>query len=318
MATEENEDLKLTEQQDGSVVVGDEPPPQEEDTGEDESLKANDDSHGDEEGHAEESAEEAEARKERNRQRRKESKERRNEYVEGLKRQIAARDAELQAMNERLSVVERKSSGSEMAQLDHAEKEAAQYYNHFKALNQQAIEQANGAVATDAQEKMFAAAQRLQQIKNIRAAMSQRQQQPAPLDPRLQSHAEGWMEKNNWYDPSGKDEDSSMVLAIDSRLAQEGWNPTTPHYWEELQRRVDKFLPHKANSGYNRPQGQRSAPRVPVAGSGRESASSNTNGSYRLSAERVQALKEAGLWDDPKQRADMVKRYQQLDKEARQ
>lgn len=323
MATED--ELKLHQQQDGSVVVGD-PPPTVEDPPpeEDAALGAagqddDDDAPLREEAAPDtETAEEREARTERNRRMRQESKTRRKEYVERLKRELAARDSIINEMNQRLAVVERKSSGSEMAQLETAEREAMNIYNHFKATNQQAIEQANGAAATDAQEKMFAAAQRIQQIQNIKRAMGQRQQQAAPLDPRLINHAQEWMERHSWYDPSGGDDDSAMVLSIDHQLAKQGWDPTTPQYWDELSKRVQKYIPHKGEKGYNRGAGSARSPHVPVAGSGRESGGgASSNSRYVLSPERVQAMKDAGMWDDPKSRADMIARYQQMDKEQR-
>jgi len=147
--------------------------------------------------------------------------------------------------------------------------------------------------------------------------MQQRQQAPAPLDPRLKNHAESWMQKNTWYDPSGNDEDSAVVLSIDNRLAAQGWDPTTPQYWEELESRVKKYLPHKVTSGYNKPANVGNRPKVPVAGSSRESSTSTTNTSYRLSPERVQAMKDAGIWDDPKSRAEAIRSYQHFDKEQR-
>ena len=311
MTEEVKDDVHLDEE--GNVV---ETPPvaeQQDDPQEDERLNDSEQDDGEEEGHAEETAEETEARKERNRQRRQESKQRRKDYVESLKRELAARDRIINEMNSRLSTVERKSTGSEMAQLENAEREAVQAYNYFKDINAKAIEQANGQVAIEAQEKMFQARQRLQQLQGIKQAMSRRQAAPQPLDPRLVNHAQDWMERNKWYDPSGRDEDSEIALTIDRRMAQEGWDPTTPEYWQELDSRVKRYLPHRAKSGYNRNNtgGSRSAP--PVAGSGRESTSSK--GTYKLSSDRVQALKDAGLWDDPKQRAEAIKRFQQYDKE---
>ena len=304
----QEDDIHLDEE--GNVV---EPPKAEEPPQEDERIVENETDDGDEEtGHAEETEEEAEARKERNRQRRAESKNRRKEYVESLKRELSARDRIINEMNQRLATVERKSTGSEMAQLENAEKEAVQAYNYFKDINAKAIEQANGQVAIEAQEKMFQARQRLQQLQGIKQAMTKRQAAPQPLDPRLVNHAQDWMSKNQWYDPNGKDEDSAIALTIDNRMAQEGWDPTTPEYWKELDSRVKRYLPHRVKSGYNKPNGgNRSNP--PVTGSGRESTSSK--GTYKLSAERVQALKDAGLWDDPKQRADAIKRFQSYDKE---
>lgn len=306
-----DEDLKLTEQQDGSVVVGDAPAESEE---HDESLKSTDDDHGEEQEAADESEEDAEARRERNRTRREEGKQRRKDYIESLKRELAARDSIINDLSTRVAHVERRASGGEMAQLDAAEKEAVTHYNYFREQNKLAIEQANGEAAMAAQERMFLARQRAEQIKNIKKSMVQRQQTPQPLDPRLVNHAQEWTAKHSWYDPSGADDDSAMVLSIDQKMAADGWNPTTSEYWDELSKRVEKYLPHKAKSGYNVAKNRGA---MPVTGSGRESSGGGTSTSYKLSADRVQALKDAGMWDDPAQRAAAVKRFQTFDKENR-
>jgi len=262
-----------------------------------------------------ETAEEAEARRERNRQRRKDNKTKRREYIENLHRELAARDSVINEMNQRLATVERKASGSEMAQLDNAEREAQEFYSRFKEIHAKAVEQADGKTASEATEQMLSARQRIDQIASIKKAMQQRQAAPTALDPRMVNHAKTWMSSHPWYDPSGKDEDSSLVLSIDNRLAQEGWNPTTQEYWDELETRVKKYLPHRVKQGYNQNNvSTRTQSRAPVAGSGRESTGNRAVG-YRLSAERVQALKDAGMWDDPKQRAEAIKRYQAYDKQ---
>lgn len=317
MATEEKkvEDLALHEQEDGSVVVGDpEPEVKEEETsGEDERLTQGADA--DEEGHAEETAEEAEARKERNRRRRLENKTRRKEYIESLQRELAARDSIINDLSSRVANVERSSTGNQMAQLDAAIAEAQEQYNQLRQINQQAIEQANGEVATEAQERMFAIRNRHAQLTGIKQNMLKQPQQPQPLDPRVKNHAQEWLDRNKWYDPSGSDMDSRLALTIDDQLHKEGWNPTTAEYWDELEARTKKYLPHRYNSSkdssYN---GMK--PRTPVSGGGREASSGGNNGgSYKLSHDRVQALKDAGMWEDPVKRAEAIKRFQQYDKE---
>jgi hypothetical protein len=310
-----DEDLKLNEQADGSVTVGDEPPKEEttDEGGEDERVAKSDDDHDDE--HDEDETDlSVEEKRERNRRRRAESKEKRKEYIDSLKRELSSRDRVINEMNQRLSTVERKSTGSEMAQLDNAEQEAVKAYTYFRDINAKAIEQANGAVAIEAQEKMFEARRRVEQLQGIKQAMTKRQSAPQPLDPRLINHAQSWMGKNQWYDPSGRDEDSAVTLTIDNRLAQEGWDPTTPEYWTELESRIKKFLPHRVKSGYNSTQGSGKRNPPPVSGSGRESSSSGST-SYKLSPDRVQAIKDAGAWDDPGKRAAMVKSFQAYDKE---
>lgn len=324
MTTATEEELKLNEQQDGSVVVGDpapaEPPAEtSESEAEDTRLTEDTDHDEEEQGHAEETEEEARARTERNRARRKQSKDRRKDYIEGLKRELAARDNVINELSQRMSIVERKSTGSEMAQLETAEREAKGYYDHFKKLHGQAVEQANGELAAEAMEKMMLARSRVEQINNIKTAMTKQQQPQAPaLDPRLQANATTWMDKNRWFDINGKDEDSRLTLALDQMVRDAGYLPETPQYWEELDARIKKHLPHRTNSGYNAPRNvEQRGGRAPVAGSGREISSSNKGG-YTLSAERVQAMKDAGIWDDPKQRADMIRRYQEQDKRSAQ
>ena len=318
MSTEDlKEDLPIKEEQDGSLTIGEETKVEETEETEqaDAKVKAAADE-GDEDGHDEETAEEAEARRERNRARRNQNKESRKNYIESLKRELASRDAVINDLSTRVTSVERLGQGSQMAQIDSAIKEAEQYYNHFKSVNRQAIEAADGASAVDAQEKMFAAQQRHTMLQNAKRNMTQQSNQPQPLDPRLKQHAEGWMEKNTWYDPSGADMDSDIVLKLDDRLVKEGWNPTTQEYWEELDARVKKYLPHRFNSAYNKAQGdQPSKARVPVSG-GSSSSSGAPKGTYRLSAERVNALKEAGVYDDPVKRADAIKRFQAYDKQS--
>jgi hypothetical protein len=316
MAEEQkDEELKMTEAEDGSLIVGEPPKDEPKEDEVDETLSTSDEHHEDEAAPDAETAEEAEARRVRNRERRAQNKESRKNYIESLKRELASRDAVINDLSTRVASVEQRNVGSQLAQIDSSIKEAEQYYNHFKSVNQQAIEQANGAAAVDAQEKMFAAQQRYQMLQNAKKQMSTQATKPAPLDPRLKQHAEAWMSKNEWYDPSGSDMDSDLVLKLDDRLVKEGWNPTTEEYWQELDARVKKYLPHKANSSYNKPQvNSGSKPRVPVAGSNQDS-SSGVKSSYRLSAERVQALKDAGTYDDPVKRADAIRRFQQYDKE---
>ena len=58
-------------------------------------------------------------------------------------------------------------------------------------------------------------------------------------------------------------------------------------------------------------------PRPTVAGAGRESGGADSGKTYRLSSDRVQALKDAGIWDDPKQRAEAIRRFREYDKQHR-
>ncbi len=251
---------------------------------------------------------EREAIRERRRQERQNKKLKTRERESTLRNELAARDAAIAEMQEKLAAIERRNTGSEVAQIQTAKQQAAQAYSHFKEQVRLATIAANGDAMTDAIEKMQLAQRRFDDLDRIEKAYQRQQSAPAPLDPRLKNHADNWMQKNNWYDPSGSDEDSEIMLTIDKRMAKEGWNPTTPEYWEELTKRAQKRLPHRFQ--------QRSKPKTVVSGSSRESAPSGS-GHYTLSKAHVQALKDAGMWEDPAKRAAAIKNikaYQKTNK----
>mgnify|MGYP003345758386 CR=1 FL=1 len=54
-----------------------------------------------------------------------------------------------------------------------------------------------------------------------------------------------------------------------------------------------------------------------MTSSGRDSMPSARPGEFVLSADRVNAIKEAGMWDNPKLRQKAIDRYRAWDKENR-
>lgn len=281
-----------------------------EDSGDDSSEDAggDDDDSGEDTGGTDD---EREAIRERRRKERQHRKQAQREREETLRRELQARDSIINELRAKVEGIERRGTSSELAQIENAKKQTAQEYAYFKDQIRVATEAGNGAAVADATEKMLQAQQRFSQLQGYEQTYRQRQAQPQPLDPRLVNHAQKWMESNKWYNPAGQDQDSRIALTLDQQLAQEGWDPTTPQYWQELDSRVKKYLPHRANSG----KISGTKPRSTVSGSGRDAGPRTSDKSYRLSAERVKALKDAGIWDDPKQRAEAVKRFREYDKQ---
>ena len=256
--------------------------------------------------------EEREAIRERRRNERKHRKQAQKDREDTLRRELASRDAVINEMRGKLDIIERRNSGSEIAQLENAKKQTAQAYAFFKEQISIATANGNGPAVADATEKLLQSQRKFDELTQYEKALKQRVSAPQPLDARLINHAQKWMSDNKWYDPSGKDADSHIAVTVDQRLAQEGWDPTTAEYWQELDVRIKKYLPHRINKGIMNPV----KPRSTVAGSGREASTpANKMGSYKLSAERVQALKDAGIWDNPTQRAEAVKRFRDYDKQ---
>lgn len=254
---------------------------------------------------------EREAIRERRRKERQHRKQAQREREETLRRELQARDSIINELRTKVDAIERRGNSSELAQLDTAKKQTAQAYNYFKDQIRVATEAGNGAAVADATEKMLQAQQRFNELQAYEKAYRQRSATPPPLDPRLANHAQDWMTRNRWFDPAAKDADSRVAMTLDQALAEEGWDPTTREYWQELDARVQKYLPHRATGGKMRT----AKPRPTVAGASRESGGSDSGKTYRLSSDRVQALKDAGIWDDPKQRAEAIRRFREYDKQ---
>jgi hypothetical protein len=126
--------------------------------------------------------------------------------------------------------------------------------------------------------------------------------------------ARQWAAENPWFNPSSNDPDSAIAKTVDASLVSEGFDPTTDRYWDELDRRVSKYLPHHftddADDGYTGPQ--KSGRRSPPVGGSRGTTPGKTQ--VYLSTERVNALKDAGAWDDPVKRDNMLRRFAEWDR----
>ena len=314
----ENQKDPDTNQEESQAHVDNEDNPSSTST-EDEPSSPNDSANDEELNNAETDAERA-AIRERRRQERHNRKVAQREREDNLRRELASRDAQLNELRQQVDAINRRNTGNEIAKLREAKSQTERAYAFFRDQIQVATESKNGAAVAEATEKLIEARERLKQIEAYEKSMAKVQQAPAPLDPRLVNHAKEWMSRNPWYNAVDGDQDTAVAMAIDQALGRENWDPTTREYWDELDRRIKKYLPHRAQPGKMNPK-----PKSPVAGSSREAAPSGTQGSntsgtgtFRLSPERVQALKDAGVWDDPKSRADAVRRYREFDLQQKQ
>jgi hypothetical protein len=222
---------------------------------------------------------------------------------------LAMLDRQNRELMERLSVVERKSQSADMARIDKAieDKELRVQYAAMKIS--EATSAADGEALIKAQEMWYETRRELEALKGMKNRAVRSTQEPAPIDNSVKLQAQQWMDRNPWYDPNSDDEDAAITKVIDERLVKEGWNPATKEYWDELDRRVHKRLPHRYTDDIDeRPIARK--PRSVVTGSGRESvAASGAKNTFVLAPEQVRAMKDAGMWDDPQARNRMIKRY---------
>ena len=133
--------------------------------------------------------------------------------------------------------------------------------------------------------------------------VQQQQQQPVqqpqyqPPMPTPDPKAEQWAANNDWF---GSDQVMTAAsLAIDGQLKEEGFSPTDPEYYTEIDRRLKETFPHKfaaeaAPVEEVRQQVEASKPAQVVAGASRSSPGSSKK--VKLSKEDIRL---ANKWDIP-------------------
>ena len=318
-----DEDLKIQEATDGSATVelpADLAPQQEEGAG-DEPVTKNDDmeASGGDDADIADSPDDTEAIREAKRQKRRARKDYHKKVQEEKDQRLQLLQRQNQELMERLSVVERRTHGSEVARINEQLKEQEAKILFAKNKIKEATETGNGDLLTSAQEMWYEAKRDYEALDAVRKQAVTPRQQPQTVqapDPMVQLLAANWMKGKSWYKANGNDMDSQIVQRLDQALFEEGWNPSTEDYWEELDNRLQRYLPHRYNEDNSDEDFQTSPKkrRSVVTSTGRESFSGGKN-TFTLSPEQVRAMKDAGMWDDPDKRQKMIRRYAQ---EARQ
>jgi hypothetical protein len=247
-----------------------------------------------------------------------EEKDEREEYSEGVKKRIdrltykirEAERREKEAVNYAQQVKgERDTLQTKFDKLDDG------YVNEFTGRVKSQLESAKiqlkDAVTKGDIEAQVAANQALARLaieeERIKATEEQRKkyeeslkntgqigQQPvqnqvqAPQQSRPDPKAESWAEKNEWF---GKDEAMTYAsFGIHKRLVEEdGFNPTSDEYYEEIDKRIRKEFPHKFSGG----EQASSKPVQTVASASRTSRTGRKT--VRLTPSQVAIAKKLGV-----------------------
>ena len=306
MSTENEEQINIKEQPDGSVTVDlpdsiqiaptDDTPPEQ---------RADDEFHEDDNP----TNDELEALRRAKSERRRAKKDLVRKTQAEKDERLALLQRQNQELMERLSVIEHRTHANDIAQIDKAMQDGELRVRYAKMKLAEAVQAQDGEAAAQANEMLLDERQKLESLKNFKQKAVQPQQKANIPDAGTQRQIAAWMERNSWFDPERKDMDSKIAKQIDEQLHAEGWNPATSDYWDEMDNRLRRYLPHRYNDVHEESSSRRK-PRSPVTSSGRENASSaGGRQSFELTTEQVRAMKDAGFWDDPKKRLSMIKRY---------
>jgi hypothetical protein len=319
---EKDADLAIMEAQDGSATVelpddllsgddfGNETPPAE-------GQKAGGEVNADDDDHPDDDAELRAAK--RNRRRAKKDLIRKTNQEKDIRLQQLQRENE--EFKRRLNQLERNTKAEQVTRLEKSLDDAQVQLEYAKMKLAEAGSSGDGQALVEAQTMWDNARDRMRQLSELKERADQelkRPQQPqVQMDPVVQRHAAQWMRRNPWYNPQAMDADSRVAKSIDEQMSSEGWNPTDEDYWDELDSRLQKVLPHRYNESNDDENRQVRRPRNVVASSGRE-ASAAYGGTNRtqfvLSPDRVKAMKDAGAWDNPERKARMIKNFIAFDR----
>lgn len=329
MAENENKDIPVKEQDDGSALIAleqmedpfaetEEPKKEQETEPEDHAeggeVEAQTEQQDQDEDDAE-NDEDREAIRQARREERRLKKELTKQKDATARNKISALERRNAELAERLAKLENTAASYQFAQIDKAIDDEATRVEYAKMKMLQAAQENDAAAQVEYLEQLTDAKQRLQQAQyykkqQIEQAKAPKQNVPTPIAEEVQRNATQWLKKNSWYDPQARDTDSRIAKVIDQELAQDGWDPSDPEYWEELDNRLSARLPHRYTA-----KGGSSARRAgPTASSRVANTTSAKPGTITLSRDRVQAIKDAGAWDDVDKRNKMIRAYAQYDR----
>jgi hypothetical protein len=116
---------------------------------------------------------------------------------------------------------------------------------------QDAVERGDGKGVVEAQKLLSQLMSQQERLKNAKAYSSQRPESSAPLPPqeltqaryRPDPKAETWAEEREWF---GSDQELTQgAYKIHEELARQGFDLNSDEYYDELDRRIVKYFPHR-------------------------------------------------------------------------
>lgn len=268
------------------------------------------------------------------RQRQKDAERRLRTERDFLERRNEAVEKELLALKKRVDTGERSRLEE---RINYTKSQIAK----AERIHADATTAGKGDEATEALKIRDNMRESLKGMEDRRTAMDEEDKNPPQQEvpKEVIQNAQTWMGRTRWFDPHLRDQDSRVVRALDISIGQEGvYDPGSPEYFEELDRRIAKYLPHRAGKkgakaadasdedvedeeqeetptprkkGNGKTQKPSGGPRFRTGASGRDLRDNEVF----LSPERIAALKEVGAWDDPVLRQKYLKKYQAWDQE---
>lgn len=241
-------------------------------------------------------------------------------------------------LERKFSTLETRTAGTEVATIDGRISQIQAQIKIADEVISGAVEKQNGKAMVEAQEikarlianlgKLTDAKEQIQgQMEESSKSTSSKAANEAPTVSQVVIKlGRAWHSKHKWYDASLRDPDSQIVKTIDDQVGADGYDPETREYWEELSKRMQKYLPHRFKAAAkDDDETEEDTKKDPTPGKKKGGGPKFSTGGreHRLrknevyvSPERREALVELGVWEDKKLRDRYLKSYAKYDKDA--
>lgn len=238
---------------------------------------------------------------------------------------IAAQQEELNNLKRRMSDVDNRLSGINQAEVNKAWEANIAAFKNAEVEHAAAFTEGDGIKATKSMQAMYDAQRNIEKLQGIKQQMEKqpaqqqsRQEQSRP-DPSVVNKAKAWAEKNTWYNAGGVDVDSEIAKAISGVLVNEGYDPKSDDFWDEL----DDRLSDKQIGGIGddedepAPKAVRKRSSPPVA-NGSNRGDLKGKKTITLPTSYINMLKANGIWDDVKRRNKVIAERERILRELNQ
>lgn len=232
-------------------------------------------------------------------------------------------------LERRFSQLENRTSQTEVLGIDQRISQLKSQVSVADQVIAEAVKSASGDEMVEAQRIREDLLRGIHQLENLKGQFSASKEtstevttQTTPrrvaVPPEVTRLAGEFQRRHPWF-KQGQDEDSDIVSTIDNRVMADGFDPTTSEYWDELEDRMKKRLPHRFKSSKSTeletpvPKKRSGGPAFSTRGGERRPLK---RGEVFISEGRKQAMIEAGVWDDPVLKARYLKSFQKYDQEA--
>lgn len=262
-------------------------------------------------------AKEREPRIEKTERKQLSNKEKRQLRKQKISNLIDSKDAEIIRLKDENEQIKRwqqnvnsQLDGINKAEVDKAWDANINAFNKAEKDHADAFTEGDGAKATRAMREMYNAQRNIDQLQSVKQRIDkpvaqQPVQQSNQADPVVVHKAKTWAERNTWYNPNGTDVDSEIAKAISGVLANEGYDPKTDDFWDELDDRLSEkqIVPDEEDEPAPKTVRKRTAP--PLSG-GANRGDLNGKKTITLPTSYINMLKANGIWDDVGRRNKII------------